>query len=1110
MTIASDRWIVFGVEASSRGVRIVLLGGFEVRVDGVRVDAKKWRLRKAKALVAMLALAPGQRRHRDEVLDRLWPDLDEAAAARNLHQTLYVARRALAGVGSATDGLLVIRGERVALDDTGAVDVDVLEFERSAVTALESGDEAALRAAAEHYGGDLLPDLPDAAWLTARRAELRETYRTVMVGLAAALRRRAPEQSIVLTTRVLESDPVHEPAVRLLMMSLADVGRRSESLARYERLTGDLLEAFGTDPDEQTAALFRELLVDSAPDKPETGYLPTSLTSFVGRERELGDVERLLGRARLVTLTGPGGCGKTRLAVEAARRVRAAYADGVWFVDLAAVGESLLVPDAVSEALGIEPGGGNSRGQALVGQLRRRSLLVVLDNCEHLLAACSELAAALLIGCPQVRLLATGREPLRVPGEYTFRVPSLALPASVHSGRAGAAGEMGMDAVDPAEVDTARMDVGAVDLGAVSAIASVRLFVERAAQVKPGFVLDAGNVQGVVDLCRRLDGMPLALELAAARIAILEPSEIVMRLSDALSVLGGGAIGATRHQTLRATLKWSHDLLTEPERTLLRRLAVFSGSFTLAALESVCADPPLDRGDLLDLLARLVDKSLVMTELTPAGTRYKQLEIVRQFGWENLEKAAELQRTSANHCAYYLSYAVAHNPERSTGLVLEQPKLLDREHDNLRAALRWACSHDPESALRLAASLWRFWFLRGHSVEGARWVERALAVAHEPTRPRAAALIGLTGLDSRQGRGDRHRALGAEALAIVLRIGRPEEVVMARVVETALAWSTFDLDEAEQMADEVRQEAIGLGRPEGAAAASWLLGQCALSRENGERAAGHFDACLAELADCPDGLAPFLPVITPSVQLVPVHHRVLPCFEETLLLGRRVGVRQAVGYLWSARGYAARLAGDCASAVTVVTAAVEQFAGMGDDLGRAQMLHQLGCVQRDSGDHPAARRSLMLARELRVGLGDRRGELLTEINLALLDTLDGDVDRGRSAARRCLVDFRAAGDHVGIGAALTILAAISVNDGKLRPAQDLYARAAGELAPWRRHAGWQWLMVAELSAELGDPRRASEAAARAVSAFGGTECVVAGPRLAVLNSRPGDVEIALS
>lgn len=1081
------------MKPTQSGLRIQLLGAFIVYVNGNAVENSRWRLQKAKAVVAMLALAPGQRGRREQVLDRLWPDMEPVAAARNLHQTLYVARRTLAGAGAGSDGLLAIRGEVVVLDDTGPVDVDVLQFERSAVAALADGVEANLRDAADSYSGDLLPDLPDADWLTTRRDELREIHREVLVKLASTVAQRAPEEALVILTHVLESDPVHEGAVRAQMGVLAGMGRRSEALARYERLVDELLDAFGTDPDPRTTALFRELLTGSPPEERlqqpagETrkddaiGYLPSPLTSFIGRERELVDVQRLMGHARLLTLTGAGGSGKTRLALEAAKAVRPDYVDGVWFVDLAAVGESLLVADAVAEVLGLDSGAAPSRVQALVDQLRRRSLLLVLDNCEHLLAACAQLVVALLAGSPGVKVLATSREPLHADGEYTYRVPSLPVPP-------------------PQRTD-------ALDLAVLGRLPSVRLFVERAAQVRPGFALDADNARGVTELCRRLDGMPLALELAAARTAVLEPAEIVQRLGDALSMLGGGTSGVTRHQTLRGTLEWSHELLTKPEQVLLRRLSVFAGGFTLDAVVSVCADAPLQPTELLDLLAKLVDKSLVVAERRGTGTRYRQLETVRQFGHENLDHAGEAAQLAAAHCAYFLAVAESHNPELATGVVIEQPKLLDREHDNLRAALRWSCAREPETALRLAASLWRFWFVRGHAVEGARWVERALAVAPDPTRPRAAALIGLTGLDSRQGRSDRHRALGAEALAIMREIGNPDEVTMARLIETSLAWSTFDLDEAEQLATDVHTEAAEGGRPEHAAASSWLLGQCALSREDGPLAARHLNACLSELAQSETSTPPFLPVITPSLQLVPIAGRLVPCVEETLLLGRRVGVIQAKDYVLSALGYAARLSTDTQSAISVIKDAAEHFAELGDDLARAQTLHQLGCILRDCGDHSAAGEALSLARELRLGLGDRRGELLTEINIALLRAMGGDIDRGLTDARRCLSGFESAGDQVGMGATLTILGAAELISGEVRAAREMYRQAAERLDPWRRHAGWQRLMVAELSNELGDPHRAAREIDRVGAIFGRTRCLVAGQRLDALRRRDSDEDV---
>ncbi|MEO5744332.1 MAG: BTAD domain-containing putative transcriptional regulator, partial [Terracoccus sp.] len=760
----------------STGWQVHLLGSFAVTAHGVAVEAGRWRLRKAQSLVAMLALATGQRRHREQVLDQLWPDLEPGAAARNLHQTLYVARRAVNGDGHRQPGRLSIRNEQVVLDLDGPVDVDVVQFELLAREALRSDDVATLQAAADRYVGDLLPDLPDAPWLAARRHELRLTHREVSLNLATALGRSAPEEAVLILNRVLDSDAVHEGAVRALMTVLAGMGRRSEALARYERLVDALLEEFGTDPDVETAALFRQLLTGApaqvtvrpgAGTKPAlVGHLPTPLTSFVGRERELADVARLTSQARWLTLTGAGGSGKTRLAVEAARRVGADYPDGAWFVDLAVVGEPAQVVDAVAESLGLDSDFAPDRAAALIAQLRHRRLLMVLDNCEHLLTACSRLVGAVLAACPGVVVLATSREPLHSAGEYTLRVPSLALPASDWKSTA-----------DSAELEE------------LARLPSVSLFVDRAAQVRPGFVLDVENASGVVELCRRLDGMPLALELAAARAAVLEPAEIVQRLGNALDLLGGEHRSITRRQTLRGTLEWSHDLLTEPEQVLLRRLSAFAGSFTLEAVEAVCCASPVERAGVFGLLARLVDQSLVVPARTAAGTRYRVLETVRQFAHEKLGYAVETASLAAAHGRYFLDVAVVHNPERATGVVIETPRLLDSEHDNLRAALSWACAHDPHTALRLAASLWRFWFVRGHAVEGARWIERALAVAPEPTRPRAAALIGLTGLDSRQGRSDRHRSLGAEALEIVRQIGEPDEVVMAQIVEATLAWS---------------------------------------------------------------------------------------------------------------------------------------------------------------------------------------------------------------------------------------------------------------------------------------------------------------------------------
>jgi predicted ATPase/DNA-binding SARP family transcriptional activator len=1060
-------------------VRIQLLGTFGVEVDGAPVPAQRWRLRKARMLVAMLALAPGQRMHRDQVIELLWPDVDPGAGAHNLHQAVYVARRAFAAAGS--QDLLAVHDEQVALC-AGTVEVDALEFEAAATHSIAADDEHLLRSAVESYGGDLLPDWAYEDWLAERRTVLRDSYHAVLMRLAELLTRTgAADEAQPLLDRVLRSDPLHEAAVRAVMAGLAATGRRSEALARYERLRDDLREAFGTDPDKQTADLFRELLTGGFPEVKELrrDNLPVSLTSFVGRARELADVEKLLACSHLITLTGAGGCGKTRLAVEVARSAGDYYADGVWFVDLSTLAESRLVPDVVAAALDLSPGVGDDPTRALTDQLRGTAALIVLDNCEHLLSSCARLVTALLVGCPKIQVFATSREPLRIAGEVTFRVPSLELPDN---------------------------EAGNGDRAArLARVGSVQLFVERAAAIRPDFALEAANVGAVAELCRRLDGMPLALELAAARVSLLEPAEILARLGDAQSVLGTGPSGAARHETLRAALAWSHQLLTAQEQVLLRRLSVFAGSFTLAAVEAVCGAAPLEPTSLLDLLGRLVDKSLVLAEPSGPSTRYRLLETVRQFSAEQLTGAGEVQPIAAAHCAYYRDIAVAHDPEHAHGMIAENPTLLDREHDNFRAALRWSLAEAPESALALTASLWRFWFLRGHSVEGSGWVERALDAAPQPTLARAQALVGLTGLDARRGRSGRVRAQAAAAVEIAEQVSDEPTAVLYRLVHATLTWCTFSVEEAEGIVREVRVQAVQLGRTDLLAGSTWIRAMCALTREDGSTAARLLTECLSQLESADLHCSPFLPVVTPCVLLVPVAGRVVPSYEESLLVGRRVGVEQGVGYVLSSLGYAARLANDLSTARSVVTKSVERFASLGDELGRAQALNHLGCVLRDNRDFDGAAEHLREARDIRRRLGDRRGESVTKANFALLLALGGDNERARSEARACLAAFEAVEDRPSMALGYGTLANIELAAGELRAAYDFYLRAVAEFTTqsWPRSEAWYRLVAAELAAEIGERAAALREVDRAAVLFERQQCAIANGRVQALRRTLG-------
>jgi predicted ATPase/DNA-binding CsgD family transcriptional regulator len=429
--------------------------------------------------------------------------------------------------------------------------------------------------------------------------------------------------------------------------------------------------------------------------------LPLELSSFVGREKELAEVKRLLENTRLLTLTGSGGCGKTRLAVVAAGELVEGFEDGAWMVELASLADPSLVPQAVASTLDVREQPGRSPTETLLDQLGSKKVLLVLDNCEHLIEACATLAGALLRSCPGLRVLATSREALGITGEVAWSVPSLSLPDLRH-----------LPAVE-----------------SLPCYESARLFVERTTAVKPSFTLTEQNASAVARVCYRLDGIPLAIELAAARAKVLSVEQIAARLDDCFGLLSaGGRTAMPRHRTLHATMDWSHELLSREERVLFRRLSVFAGGFTLEAAESVCAGEDLERDDVLDLLSHLVDKSLVIMREEGGEARYRLLETVRQYGREKLSELGEARKFWERHAGYYLALAQEAEPELKGERQVAWLERLEREHDNLRVAMAWLLGREEsEEAARLGWALWLFWGIRGHFAEGRRSMEQALS-----------------------------------------------------------------------------------------------------------------------------------------------------------------------------------------------------------------------------------------------------------------------------------------------------------------------------------------------------------------------------------------------
>jgi predicted ATPase/DNA-binding SARP family transcriptional activator len=1066
-------------------VRIRLLGGFAVWVGDCEVPDSAWRLRKARSIVKLLALAGGHAVHREVVCEALWPGRDSAAAQNNLHQVLYVARRALEAAGADGREALGLRDERVALCPERSVWVDVERFEAAARAARAAGDLAAYREAVELYTGELLVEDRYESWVEPRRASLAELRLTLLVELAELESRVGDVAGAVESLRrAVSTDPLHEPANRALMRALTDGGRRQEALAQFERLRSALREALGADPDPQTRRLYRDLLTGSlaaepsepeAPVAPAPGHnLPLEVTSFVGRERELRELERLLGRTRLLTLSGAGGSGKSRLAREVVRRV-AKFEHGAWLVQLAPLAESELVASKellaseVASTLGLAlPDRGGTQA-ALVEQLSGRRALVVLDNCEHLIGACAALAAAIMRACPEMRLLATSREPLRIQGEVAWRVPSLELPDLERL---------------PAPAELLRLE-------------SVRLFAERAGDAAPGFEVDGCNARSVAELCVRLDGMPLALELGAARVGMLSPEQILVRLRDTLGVLGPGSRAAlTRQRTLTATLDWSHELLGASERVLLRRLAVFAGSFGFEAAEEVCGRDPLAPGAVLELLGGLVDKSLVSVERDGGAVRYRLLETVRQYARERLDEAGERELLEGAHRAWYTDFAEQHDPERAPDLMEDSPRLLDPEHDNLREALRSSLARDPEAALRLAASVWRYWLVRGYYAEGRRWLDAALACAPAASELRARALMGVAVLDMRRGepagelvRVSSHslKAIADEIVVIHEQLGDQLSLAQARRLAGMICWIDGHSEDADRLIREALALAERLGAHHVIAATEHTAGIVALGRGEPAVARRRFERSGRELAALSDVHHAFFPALTLGFPLERDERgRPRVTWQETMVLGQRLGAAQAAAFLPASVGWACRAERDLDAAVALARESARRSATLGWKHGEALALGLLGNLHRARGEYDEAGKRLGRSLELRRELGDRRAIGFAHGCLGLLAGAKGDLPGARGSLRTALELFERVEDGPGTIATLLNLGVVALGAGDHAGARDLLEQSCELLGDRRipRLRGWMEAQLAEIAREQGDERSASAHLSTARQIFG--------------------------
>jgi predicted ATPase/DNA-binding SARP family transcriptional activator len=996
---------------------IRLFGMFEAELNGLPLP--RTRTRKEQWLLTLLLLKHKQPVDRDWLAGVLWPDSTEKQALHNLRRSLANLRDVL----GAQAARLTSPSPRALRLDVSHASVDVLEFD----AVIAHGDSASLEEAVRLYRGPLLEGCEE-AWVFPERDHREQAYLCALERLAE---RAEPVQAIYYLRRLLAIEPLRETALCALMVALSATGDRAGALKAYRDFRLLLHDHLQTTPGADTQALYQRLCAMNRSTSSEPAlrrqnqevparsfrppvHLPVPISPLIGREEDLAKVARLLAASRLVTLVGAGGVGKTCLAIAVSELVAATFPDGVWFIDLAPLSDPSQVEETLLAALNLRGKPGQTLEMTLEEFLSEKRALLLLDNCEHLLETCAALIISLLARLPDLHMLATSRQALGIAGEQVWRVPSLSF-------------------ADPATALTG-------DLSALlQQYASSRLFLTRAEAASDSFVLTAQNARAILKICARLDGIPLALELAVARITTLSVEQIAERLENVLPLLAAGVRSALpRHKTLRALIDWSYALLTDAQQQAFRQLTCFVGGWSLEATEALLGE------EALDLLAALIAQSLLIMEVDAEGrARYRMLETLRQYGQEKLRAAGEWKRVRTFHRSYFCGQAREIHPKLQSPEQSSAMQRLLTDYDNFRLALK-ECLEEMEApqdnaaalpaenrresvpateALQLATLLSRVWLMRGNVQEGSAQLSALLThpQTQQPSIARAGAL-NVAGLHARMMSNYAEAyALFEQALAIFREFNDVVNVATA-LGNMAIVRSRQGDFEAEYR---LHTESLALHRSTGNrwGTALVLANLGALARKQGD-----FRQASSLLA-------------------------------ESLALHRDLENRPGIAQVLCNLGTLSYAQADYTAARRYQEESLALRRALGDKIGIADSLNDLSQIALDQGDYTSARDLLEESLTLRIEIGDRSGTALVLGNLGTVVLEQGDYPRARMLQEESLALRRRLGDKEGIALSLANLGDLAYCEGDHTLALALHSESLELFRAQRNRRGTSYLLL---------------------------------------------------